>query len=254
MEETLLKIKEVSKHFGGVWAVNGVSLTIRSGRIWGLIGPNGSGKTTLFNTVAGLHRPDAGDIYFNSARINDLTPHQIYALGLVNTFQIPRLFPRLSVLDNMLVAARGHRGDKFLHTLFLRRNWQEQEVELAEKAVEILELLELDHLASSPAGELSGGQRKLLEIGRGVMASPTLLLLDEPAAGVNPKLARKIFERIEGLREKQGLSYFIIEHRLELLFDFASWVYVMDKGKIVVEGQPAEVAGNHTFYQVYLGE
>lgn len=254
MQETLLRIKEVSKHFGGVWAVSGVSLTIKSGSIWGLIGPNGSGKTTLFNTIAGLYRPDAGDIYFNSTRINNLTPHQIYALGLVSTFQIPRLFPRLSVLDNMLVAARGHQGDKFLNNLFRRKSWQVQEGELAEKAMEILELLELDHLVSSPAGELSGGQRKLLEIGRGVMASPTLLLLDEPAAGVNPKLARKIFERIESLREKKGLSYFIIEHRLELLFDFASWVFVMDKGRIVVEGQPAEVAQNPTFYQVYLGE
>ncbi len=254
MQETLLRIKEVSKHFGGVWAVSGVSLTIKSGSIWGLIGPNGSGKTTLFNTVAGLHRPDAGDIYFNGTRINNLNPHQIYTLGLVNTFQIPRLFPRLSVLDNMLVAARGHQGDKFFNNLFLRKSWQAQEGELAEKAMEILELLELDHLASSPAGELSGGQRKLLEIGRGVMASPTLLLLDEPAAGVNPKLARRIFERIEDLREKKGLSYFIIEHRLELLFDFASWVYVMDKGRVVVEGRPAEVAENPTFYQVYLGE
>ncbi len=253
MVETLLKVKEVSKHFGGVWAVNGVSLDIKSGSIWGLIGPNGSGKSTLFSTIAGLHRPDAGTIHFNSTCINNLTPHEIYTLGLVNTFQIPRLFPKMSVLDNMLVAARGHTGDKFLNSLLFRKSWQEQEVELAKKAMEILELLEIDHLISSPAGELSGGQRKLLEIGRGVMSSPTLLLLDEPAAGVNPKLARKIFERIEGLRQEKGLSFFAIEHRLELLFDFAHWVYVMDKGKIVIEGEPKGVAVNPTFYQVYLG-
>ena len=254
MEEALLGIREVSKHFGGVYAVNGVSLDIKSGSIWGLVGPNGSGKTTLFNTVFGIHRPDEGAIYFNGNCISNLAPHQIYALGLVNAFQIPRLFSKLTVLDNMLVAARGHQGDRLLNSLFLRKSWQEQEAELADKAMEILELLELDHLALSSAGELSGGQRKLLEIGRGLMASPTLLLLDEPAAGVNPNLGRRIFEGIERLRQTMGLSFFIIEHRLEILFDFAHWVYVMDRGKIVIEGKPEEVVEAPVFYQVYLGE
>lgn len=253
MEETLLRISEVSKHFGGVYAVNGVSLDIKSGSIWGLVGPNGSGKTTLFNTVLGLFRPDEGTIYFDGKCISNLAPHEIYALGLVNAFQLPRLFPGLSVLDNMLVAARGHQGDRLLNSLFLRKSWQRQEAELADKAVEVLELLQLEHLAFSQAGELSGGQRKLLEVGRGLMASPTLLLLDEPAAGVNPRLGRRIFEGIEDLRRK-GLSFFIIEHRLEILFDFAHWVYVMDKGKIVVQGKPEEVVENPAFYQVYLGE
>ena len=253
MEETLLRIREVSKHFGGVYAVNRVSLDIKSGSIWGLVGPNGSGKTTLFNTVLGLFRPDTGDIYFNSHCISHLAPHQIYALGLVNAFQIPRLFQKLNVLDNMLVAAREHQGERILNSLLLRKNWQKQEAELADKAMEILELLGLDHLVFSPAGELSGGQRKLLEVGRGLMASPTLLLLDEPAAGVNPNLGRDIFEKIESLRQEKGLSFFIIEHRLEILFDFAHWVYVMDKGKIVVEGKPEEVVEDPAFYQVYLG-
>lgn len=254
MEKMLLRVKEVSKHFGGIYAVNGVSLEIESGSIWGLVGPNGSGKTTLFNTVLGFYQPDAGDIYFNGNRISKLAPHQIYTLGLVNTFQIPRIFPRLSVLDNMLVAARGHQGDKLLNSLFFRKSWQRQEAELTDKAVEILELLEIEHLVSSPAGELSGGQRKLLEIGKGLMASPALLLLDEPAAGVNPNLGRKIFEKIEDLRQSKGLSFFIIEHRLEILFDFAHWVYVMDKGRIVLKGTPEEVAESPVFYQTYLGE
>lgn len=254
MKEELLRIKKVSKRFGGVYAVNGVSLDIRRSGIWGLVGPNGSGKTTLFNTILGLHRADEGTIYFNGTCISHLAPHQIYDLGIVSAFQIPRLFQGLSVLDNMLIAARGHQGDSFIKSLLLRGSWQRQEVEFANRALEILQLLQLDHLALSPAGELSGGQRKLLEIARGLMASPTLLLLDEPAAGVNPNLGRRIFETIKHLCREKGLSFFIIEHRLELLFDFAHWVYVMDKGKIVVQGEPQNVVRDPDFYRVYLGE
>jgi len=253
MEKELLRITGVSKHFGGVYAVNGVSLDINHGGICGLVGPNGSGKTTLFNTILGLHRPDEGTIYFNGKCINNLAPHQIYELGVVNAFQLPRLFYNLSVLDNMLVAARGHQGDRLYNSLFLRGRWQEQEKGLIEEALDILGIVELAQWAFSPAGELSGGQRKLLEVARGLMAKPRLLLLDEPAAGINPVLGKKIFEGIEDLSQ-EGLSFFIIEHRLEILFDFAHWVYVMDKGKIVVEGKPEEVLEDPAFYQVYLGE
>ena len=253
MEESLLRVKEVGKHFGGLWAVNRASLDVARGSITALVGPNGSGKTTLFNVVFGLHKPDEGCVYFNGERIDHLAPHQVYAKGIVHAFQIPRLFYRLTVLDNMLLAARGHKGDGLLNSVVFRQGWQAQERELADKALELLNLLELDHLTLSPAGELSGGQRKLLEIGRALMADPALLLLDEPAAGVNPNLGRKIFERIELFRQR-GLSFFIIEHRLEILFDFADWVYVMDRGKIAVEGKPEEVAKDSTFYKVYLGD
>jgi len=253
MEESLLRVKEVGKHFGGLWAVNGASLDVARGSITALVGPNGSGKTTLFNVVFGLHKPDEGCVYFNGGRIDHLAPHQVYAKGIVHAFQIPRLFYRLTVLDNMLLAARGHKGDGLLNSVVFRQGWQAQERELADKALELLNLLELDHLTLSPAGELSGGQRKLLEIGRALMAAPAILLLDEPAAGVNPNLGRKIFERIELFRQR-GLSFFIIEHRLEILFDFADWVYVMDRGKIAVEGKPEEVAKDSTFYKVYLGD
>ena len=253
MEESLLRVKEVGKHFGGLWAVNRASLDVARGSITALVGPNGSGKTTLFSVVFGLHKPDAGCVYFNGERIDHLAPHQVYARGIVHAFQIPRLFSRLTVLDNMLLAARGHKGDGLLNSVVFRKGWQAQERELADKALELLNLLELDHLTLSPAGELSGGQRKLLEIGRALMAAPLLLLLDEPAAGVNPNLGRKIFEKIELFRQG-GLSFFIIEHRLEILFDFADWVYVMDRGKIAVEGKPNEVAKDSTFYKVYLGD
>ena len=253
MEEVLLKISEVSKHFGGVYAVNGVSLDINHSGICGLVGPNGSGKTTLFNTILGIHRPDQGAIHFNGKCINNLAPHQIYELGLVNAFQIPRLFYSLSVLDNMLVAARGHQGDRLLNSLFRRGQWQEQEKGLISEALSILELVELERWAFSPAGELSGGQRKLLEVARGLMAKPTLLLLDEPAAGINPTLGKKIFQNLKDFSHN-GTSFFIVEHRLEILFEFASWVYVMDKGKIVISGQPQDIIGDPAFYTIYLGE
>ena len=253
MEETLLKIRDVTKNFGGLCAVDRVSVDVCPERIVGLVGPNGSGKTTLFNVIFGLQKADHGSVHFNDERIDHLPPHQVFTRGMVNAFQFPRLFYQLTTLDNMLLAAREHKGDSLLNSLFLRKGWQHQESELAQKAMEILELLELTHLTLSPAGELSGGQRKLLEIGRALMADPVLLLLDEPAAGVNPILGRKIFEKIEHFRQK-GLSFFIIEHRLEILMEFANWIYVMDKGKIVVEGEPAEVVNNPVFYDVYMGE
>lgn len=253
MEEALLRISEVSKHFGGVYAVNGVSLDINHGGICGLVGPNGSGKTTLFNIILGLYEPDQGAIYFKGKRINNLAPHQIYELGVVNAFQLPRLFYNLSVLDNMLVAARGQQGDRLFNSLFLRGRWQEQEKELIEEALGILEVVELSQWAFSPAGELSGGQRKLLEVARGLMAKPTLLLLDEPAAGINPELANRIFQKLEEFSHN-GIAFFVVEHRLEILFDFATWVYVMDKGRIVIAGQPQTIIDDPTFYAVYLGE
>lgn len=253
MAEALLKLKEIRKNFGGLRAVDGVSLEVPTGSIIGLVGPNGSGKTTLFNIILGLYKPDKGYVYLNGENITNLAPHKVYAKGLVNAFQLPRLFYRLTVLDNMLLAARGHKGDSLLNSIVLSKEWQEQEVKLADKALELLHLLELDHLSLRPVGELSGGQRKLLEIGRAFMAEPILLLLDEPAAGVNPNLGKKIYEKIEAFRQK-GITFLIIEHRLEILFEFAHWIYVMDTGRIVVQGKPEEVVNNPIFYRVYLGE
>jgi len=253
MEDALLRIKEVSKHFGGVYAVNSVSLDINHGGICGLVGPNGSGKTTLFNTILGLHKPDQGEIYFRNESISNLAPHTIYERGLVNAFQIPRLFFSLSVMDNMLVAARGQEGDRLFNSLFLRNRWQKQEKGLIEQALDILELVELEPWAFTPAAELSGGQRKLLEIGRALMAKPRLLLLDEPAAGINPVMGKKIFQKLKDL-SGSGIAIFVVEHRLEILFEFASWVYVMDKGAIAIAGQPQAIIDNPAFYTIYLGE
>jgi branched-chain amino acid transport system ATP-binding protein len=181
-----------------------------------------------------------------------MSPHQIFAKGMVNAFQLPRLFFQLSVLDNMILAARGNNGDKLFNSIFLRKTWQNQEVAVVDRVMAILELLKLSHLTFSPAGELSGGQKKLLEVGRAIVAEPKLLLLDEPAAGINPVLGKTIFEKLEHLRQG-GLSFLVIEHRLELLMEFANWVYVMDNGKIVLEGQPEEVVNSPMFFEVYSG-
>lgn len=253
MEDALLRIRDITKNFGGLRAVAGVNLDVKTESIVGLVGPNGSGKTTLFSCIFGLHRADQGTVHFNNQRIDHLPPHQVFARGMVNAFQFPRLFYQLTTLDNMLLAAREHGGDGILNSILLRRKWQNREKELAEKAEEILELLEIAHLSLSPAGELSGGQRKLLEIGRALMAEPELLLLDEPAAGVNPVLGRKIFEKIERFRQ-MGTSFLIIEHRLEILMEFAHWVYVMDKGSVAIEGEPDEVLNSSDFYNIYVGE
>jgi branched-chain amino acid transport system ATP-binding protein len=153
----------------------------------------------------------------------------------------------------MLVAARGHQGDKLFNSLFLRGRWQEQEKGLIEEARNILELVELGRLAFSLAGELSGGQRKLLEVARSLMTKPRTLLLDEPAAGINPELGKKIFEKLRDF-SRNGIAFFVVEHRLEILFEFASWVYVMDKGKLVMTGEPKEIVEDPAFYAIYLGE
>lgn len=153
----------------------------------------------------------------------------------------------------MLVAARGHQGDRLYNSLFRRKRWQEQEKGLIEEALDILELVELEQWSFSQAGELSGGQRKLLEVARGLMAKPRLLLLDEPAAGINPVLGKKIFQKLKDFSHN-GIAFFIVEHRLEILFDFATWVYVMDKGRVVIAGEPQALINDPTFYAVYLGE
>jgi len=253
VDGSLLKVRNVSKHFGGVCAVDSVRLDIPTRTFVGLVGPNGCGKTTLLNSILGLHRPDSGDILFRGKKITRLAPHGKYGLGIVNAFQFPRLFFSLNVFDNMMIASRGHRGDSLHRSLFMRRDWQKQEIDIAERAMEILEMLELSHLTFKPAGELSGGQKKLLEIGRSMMADPKLLLLDEPAAGVNPILGKKIFEKLEHLRHG-GISFLVIEHRLELLMEHANWVYVMDRGRIVLEGKPVDIVNNPKFYEVYIGE
>lgn len=248
----ILQLEDVVKCYESLRAVDGVSLSIEEGTVTGLIGPNGSGKSTLFNVVSGLERADRGRIWFKGIRIDNLPPHKIFSLGLVKSFQDPRLFLGMTVLDNMLVPPKGQIGESPLNAPIHSR-WRAQEVELAKKSCDLLDRLLLRGLHRVLSSEISGGQMKLLEMGRTLMAEPKMLLLDEPTAGVAPKLARDIFERLLSLREEFNLTLFIIEHRLEVLFDYVEYVYVMHRGKILAEGKPEEILNNKVVADVYLG-
>jgi branched-chain amino acid transport system ATP-binding protein len=249
----MLVLENVAKHFGNLRAVDGVSLTIPQGKIIGLIGPNGSGKSTLLSVIAGNQPADGGKIHFAGQEITRLSADQICRLGLVRSYQDPALFFRMTVLDNALLPVQEQRGEQPFFAP-LHRLWQRQEAEQAIIAGETLEQLQLRPHHTKVAAELSGGQMKLLELGRSLMTTPQMLLLDEPTAGVAPALAYTIFEQIARLRREQGLTFLIVEHRLDLLFDFVDSLYVMHLGRIIAQGTPAEVEANAQVREVYFGE
>ena len=248
----ILTIRDLHKNFGGVEALDGVSFDIEEQTVTALIGPNGSGKTTLFNVVTGIYTPDRGDIHFCGDRLNGMKPHQILLRGLGRTFQITRTFPRMTVLENMLVAPKGQIGENIVAVFLKGDEVAEQEDALTKEALELLKFLEIDHLCNEYAASLSGGQLKLLELGRILMAHPKMILLDEPVAGVNPTLAQKIFDRILEL-EKRGLTFLIVEHNMDVIMNFCDKIHVMNKGQIVAEGNPEEIQNNEEVIDIYLG-
>lgn len=254
MESQLLSVRDIRKSFGGVRAVDGVSLDVKNAQIVGLIGPNGSGKSTLFNVISGLYRPDGGTIRFGGSDISRLSSNRIYERGLVRSFQLPRLFQRMTVTDNMLVSARGQVGDAILNVYLKKRTWGAQSLALRRKAADVLSFVGLSEFGSSLPTSLSGGQLKLLELARSLMSDPKVLLLDEPTAGVYPDLAKKIFGHVRELREKRGLSFLVIEHRVDLLEVFADYIYVMDQGRILSEGRPEKVMKDLAVIEAYLGK
>lgn len=233
-------------------AVDGVSFEVRPGEFVGLIGPNGSGKSTLFNLITGTLRPDSGRVLLGGAEIQRLRPAGVFDRGLVRAFQIPRLFYGMSVLENVLAAARSQTGE-LLGRALDHRAWRDEELALAERALELLEFLNLGHVARNRATDLSGGQMKLLELARALLAEPQVLLLDEPAAGVAPNLAQEIFERLVEYQQRTGLTLIVIEHRLELLWGAVDRVLVMNQGRLVADGPPEGVAEDPAVVEAYFG-
>lgn len=249
----MLELQHVHKSFDTLLAVANVSLSVEAGQIVGLIGPNGSGKSTLLSTIAGQYAPDEGKILFDGKEIGGLSPEKIFAAGVARSYQDPSLFFRMSVLDNALLPPKGQRGEKPFWAPFHGRWWR-QERSLTQTAAGILEDLRIAGHFDVRAADLSGGQMKLLELGRTVMGEPRLLLLDEPTAGVAPALAYSIFEEIARLRAEAGLSFLIVEHRLEILFDFVDTLYVMNLGQVIAQGSPAQIAADPLVREVYFGE
>jgi neutral amino acid transport system ATP-binding protein len=250
--ESILKATKLSKSFGGLKALQDANIDVPVGSITGLIGPNGAGKTTLFNLLSNFLRPDSGQVYLQGNPIQGKPPHSIAQLGMVRTFQVPRVLSRLSVLENMLLAAQNQTGEKFWNVWFLASKIAQEERQLKEKAREILNSVGLIHMSDKYAGSLSGGQRKLLEIARVMMTDPQLILLDEPAAGVNPALIEEICGYIQDWN-KSGISFLIIEHNMDVIMSLCDRVWVLAEGRNLANGEPQEVRTNPQVLEAYLG-
>lgn len=249
----LLSASGLSKSFGGIKAVDNAEIQVPSASITGLIGPNGAGKTTLFNLLSNFIRPDKGRVIFDGEPIQNLQPHQIALQGMVRTFQVARTLSRLSVLENMLLAAQKQTGEKFWQVQFQQHKIAQEQKELRERAMFLLESVGLAHKAYDYAGGLSGGQRKLLEMGRVLMTNPKLILLDEPAAGVNPRLIDDICHRITAWNE-QGMTFLIIEHNMDVIMSLCDRVWVLAEGRNLADGTPEEIQQNSQVLEAYLGK
>jgi len=249
----MLEVSGLVKAFGSLRAVDGIDLAIDAGTITGLIGPNGAGKTTLFNLIAGTLAPEAGAIRFMGERIDRLTPDRIFARGLARTFQVPRPFPQMTVLENLMLASPRQAGERFWNNWVRPGRVRGEERRARESAMEVLELCALADRVGETAGRLSGGQQKLLELARVLVAEPKLILLDEPAAGVNPVLLETLVDRIVRLN-RQGVTFLVIEHNLDLVMSVCRPIAVMAQGRLIYHGDAAGVRKDRRVLDAYLGD
>lgn len=252
--DQVLQVTDLEKRFGGIVAVDGASFTVERGTITGLIGPNGAGKSTTFNLITGVYGPDAGSVTFNGIDITGESPEKIANRGLVRTFQIARELPEMTVLENMMLGPKNQLGETLWRSVtpVARNEVVEQEEELRERAWNTLEFFEIDHLAEEYAGSLSGGQRKLLELARALLTDPDMLLLDEPMAGVNPSLEKKLLDRIHDLKA-EGYTFLLVEHDMDVIMEHCEHIIVMHQGEVLTEGTPEEVKSNEEVIDAYLG-
>jgi neutral amino acid transport system ATP-binding protein len=248
--DPILVAAEVRKSFGGLHAVDVDHLEIQRGTITALIGPNGAGKTTLFNLLTGFDKADHGTWSFAGSGMEGRRAHQTARLGMVRTFQLTKALARLTVLDNMLLAATGQRGEHFFAAIF--QGWRSQEAANRTRAEALLDRFGLKTMRDSFAGSLSGGQRKLLEMARALMAEPVLLMLDEPMAGVNPALKGSLLEHMQQVR-REGTTVMFVEHDMDVVMGISDWVVVMAEGRVIAEGPPAAIGSNPEVIDAYLG-
>jgi branched-chain amino acid transport system ATP-binding protein len=248
-----ITVENVHKHFGGLRAVDGASLTIETGSITGLIGPNGAGKTTLFNVIAGLYKPTSGRVLLDGEEITGLTPHELFAKGVLRTFQIAHEFSTLTVRDNLMMVPPGQAGESLVHAWLHPARVRQQEQEIRARADEVLDFLQISHVADELAGNLSGGQKKLLELGRTMMVDAKIVFLDEVGAGVNRTLLNTIGDAIIRLNKERGYTFCMIEHDMDFIGRLCNPVICMAEGKVLAEGTAEEVKNNEEVIEAYLG-
>ena len=241
----------VRRQFGGIVAVDVDHIEVQRGSITALIGPNGAGKTTLFNLLTGFDKPNTGAWTFDGRSMEKVASHRTAALGMVRTFQLTKSLTKLSVIENMRLGATDQKGEKWWNGLF-SAIWKGQEDAITKRAEDLLERFKLIHMRDEYAGALSGGQRKLLEMARALMTDPTLVMLDEPMAGVNPALKQSLNEHIRGLRD-EGMTVLFVEHDMDMVHDVSDWVIVMAEGRIIAEGTPDDISRNPAVIDAYLG-
>jgi branched-chain amino acid transport system ATP-binding protein len=249
----MIVVEDLHKHFGGFHAVDGASLKIAPGSITGLIGPNGAGKTTLFNVIAGVHKPTSGRVVMDGEDITGLPPHELFHKGLLRTFQIAHEFHSMSVLENLMMVPTGQSGEKLWNTWFGRKRIADEERALAAKADEVLDFLTIDHLRDEKAGNLSGGQKKLLELGRTMMVDAKIVFLDEVGAGVNRTLLNTIGDAIVRLNKERNYTFVVIEHDMDFIGRICDPVICMAEGKVLAEGSLDEIKANEHVIEAYLG-
>ena len=249
----MIVVENLSKHFGGIRAVNDVSLSIAPGTITGLIGPNGAGKTTLFNVIAGLHSPTSGRVFLDGQDITGLPPHELFAKGMLRTFQIAHEFSMLTVRENLMLVPGGQSGERLMDAWLRPAKVREEEANLRRKANEVIDFLQISQVADELAGNLSGGQKKLLELGRTMMVDAKIVFLDEVGAGVNRTLLRTIGDAILRLNRERGYTFCMIEHDMEFISRLCDPVIVMAEGAVLATGTAAEVRANDEVIEAYLG-
>ena len=253
MSETLLNVQNIVKRFGGLVALNDCTIDIEKGSITGIIGPNGSGKSTLFNVITGQLKPESGSVFYHGHNITGLEPYQLFELGMLRTFQIAHEFTNMTVIENLMVVPGNQSGENLLYSLVNRRRIQEEDEVIKQKANEVLEFLKIDHLRNELAGNLSGGQKKLLELARTMMVDAKIVFLDEVGAGVHKTLLKDIADSIERLNKEKGYTFCMIEHDFELISRLCDPIIVLAEGSVLFKGTSSEIKSNDEVIESYLG-